>query len=84
MAQVTKKTFSVRTTQEFNNAVRFTKERMRQRFTYVAFDKATLHPRCYADASFASSDDLLSQLGFIVALCFSLERGHIFDYQSHK
>ena len=46
--------------------------------------RGSLHLKCYADASFASNDDLSSQLGYVILLCDAEDRCHILDYASRK
>lgn len=43
-----------------------------------------MHIRCYADAPFASNDDISSQIVFIIVLCDSLDQSHIIEYRIHK
>jgi len=38
----------------------------------------------YTDASFASNDDLTSQLGYIILLCDKSNRCHVLQYSSRK
>lgn len=51
---------------------------------YPKSDHSTAHIRCYADAAFASNDDVFSKLGFIRLLCDDNGDCHILDYQSRK
>ena len=51
---------------------------------YGPLGRASLHLRAYADASFASSGDMSSQLGFIVLLCDGADRCHVLTYASKK
>lgn len=47
-------------------------------------DVDSLHLRVYADASFATNEDLSSQLGYVVLLCDETDRCHLLDYTSRK
>lgn len=78
--QVTRHSFSVRRSQDFNKIVMFAMKFTKQGLTYAVFNKATLHLRCYADASFVSIDDLSSHLGFTVTLYDGSGRCHRLDY----
>jgi len=51
---------------------------------YAPLDKETLHLRVYANASFASNDDLSSQMRYIVLLCDGHSRCHVMTYSSRK
>jgi len=62
-AQVTSTSFCNRHIQEFNKAVKYAKATKELGLSYSHLDKDSLHLRVYADASFASNDDLSSQLG---------------------
>lgn len=68
MAQVTKQSFSDQTVWNYNTAVNIAKRNLSQGLVYCFLDKATVHIMCYADALFASNDNLSSQVGFIIML----------------
>lgn len=51
---------------------------------YSKLYKYSLNLRVYADASFATNDDLSSQLGYIVLLCDRFNCCHVMDYVSRK
>lgn len=64
-AQVTRETFSKEKIKEFNKAVKIANRRAVSGLTSSALESSSLRFNMYADAAFASNDDLLSQLGHI-------------------
>lgn len=51
---------------------------------YRPLHRPSAHFRAYADASFASNDDLSSQLGYLVFMCDKDDVCHILDFSSKK
>jgi len=76
--------FAERHIKEFNKAVKYAKATKDLVLTYTKLERESLLLRVYADASFASNDDLSSQLGYIVSLCDSEDRCHVLTYRSKK
>lgn len=83
-AQVSGSSVCTRHVQELNKATKYARTTGDLMLTYTPLDRATLHLRVYADASFASNDDLSSQLGYIVLLCDRMDRCHVLTYSSKK
>ena len=83
-AQVTASTFRKEHIKELNKAIKHANATKTLSLMYAPLDKETLHLLVYADASFASNDDLSSQLGYIVLLCDGHSRCHVMTYSSRK
>ena len=83
-AQVTEALLSERHVKEYNKAVKHAKSTRSLVLRYGPLERASLHLRVYADASFASNDDMSSQLGFIALLCDGADRCHLLTYASKK
>ena len=83
-AQVTDVLFAERHLKEFNRAVKHAKATKDLCLRYTKLERESLHLRVYADASFASNDDLSSQLGYVVLLCDAEDRCHVLTYVSKK
>ena len=83
-AQVTASTFREEHIKELNKAIKHANATKTLSLTYPPLDEETLHLRVYADAFFASSDDLSSQLGYIVLLCDGHSRCHVMTYSRRK
>ena len=83
-AQVTQETFEKTHIEELNKAIKRFHNTPNLGLMYGSLDRGSLHLRCYVDASFASNDDLSSQLGYAVLLCDADDRCHIVDYASRK
>jgi len=77
-AQVTASTFREEHIKELNEAIKHANATKTLSLMYAPLDKD------YADASFASNDDLSSQLGYIVLLCDGHSRCHVMTYSSRK
>jgi len=69
---------------ELNKATKHAKATKTLSPMYSPLEKETLHLFVYADACFASNDDLSSQLGYIVLLCDGHSRCHVMTYSSRK
>lgn len=54
------------------------------RLTYGDFERIPLHIKAYTDASFKTNDDHWSQVGFVILLCDTQDRCHIFYLASKK
>jgi len=83
-AQVTEVIFSERHIKFFNKAVKHAKATKDLFLTYTKLERESLHIRGYADASFASNEDLWSQLVYVVLLCYAEDRCHVLTYTSKK
>ena len=77
VAQVTSTSFCKRHIQEFNKAFKYAKATKELGLSYSHLYKDSLHLRVYADASFASNDDLSSQLEYIALLCDDRDGCHV-------
>jgi len=82
--QVTASTFREKLIKELNKAIKHANATKTFSLMYAPLDKETRHLRFYADASFASNDDLSSQLGYIVLLCEGHSRCQVMTYSSRK
>lgn len=83
-AQVTERTFCTDKIRELNRGIKKVLDTVDVGLKYGRLDFDSLHLRVYADASFATNDDLSSQIGFIVLLCDDSNRCHVLDYSSRK
>ena len=83
-AQVTEDTFKKDKITEFNKAVKIAKAKDVRGLTYGKLDVSTLRLKMYADAAFATNDDLSSQQGYIILLTDNSGRAHVLDYSSKK
>lgn len=83
-AQVTEKTLSKKHINDLNRAIRDAQQNPSRGLTFAKLDIDTVHLRVYADASFASNDDLTSQLGFLILLCDDENKFHVLDHSSRK
>jgi len=83
-AQVTKVLFAERHIKEVNKAVKRAKATKDLVLTYTTLERESLHFRVYADASFASNDDLSSQLGYVAIFCDAEDRCHVLTYTRKK
>lgn len=83
-AQVTEKTMTPKHIRELNHAIRDAHNHPDRGLVYDKLDKDSLHLRVYVDASFASNDDMSSQLGFIILLCDDHNRFHVIELSSRK
>lgn len=84
MVQATKQTFSKNPKRDFNAGVKLSKGNFGHGLSYCMLDEQTLHMRCYADASFASNNDPLSQVWFLEIIYNGFNQRHVLDYQSRK
>ena len=82
--EVTPRTFGKEKISEINKAINYIKKTASTRLIYGPLEKNSLRLRVDTDASFAKNDDLSSQPDFIILLCDSTNRAHIFDYSSRK
>ena len=83
-AQVTTSTFREEHVKVLNKAIKHANATKTLSHMYAPLEKETLHLCVYADSSFASNDDLSSQLGYIVLLCDGHSRCHVMTYSSRK
>lgn len=83
-AQVIEKTFRPSKTNLLNDGVKYAKREPSLGLQYAPPDKSSVHLKVYTDPSFATNDDLSSQLGIILLLYNSVGNAHIIDYRSHK
>ncbi len=84
LAQVTEDTFEHNHVNMFNNAVHYLLESRELSLRMHKLDGKTLHIRAYADASFATNNNMTPQLGYIVLLCDNLENACVLHYASYK
>ena len=83
-ASVTEALFSKRHVKEYNKAVKHSKSNRSLVMRYGHLERTSLHLRVYADASFASKDGMLSQLGFIALICDGADRCYVLTYARKK
>lgn len=83
-AQVTERTFSSHYMKEPNSTVRLVKCTSDIGLRYVPLYYKSLRMQCYVDTSFATNEDLSSQIGFILVLADNTDRCHILENQSQK
>lgn len=83
-AQVTEKTHGSDKVRELNKGIRIILRSTDIGLKYGKLKKSELHIRAYADASYATNDDLTSQLGYLVLLCDHSDNCHVLDYASRK
>lgn len=83
-AQVTERSLTPKHIRDLNLAIRDARKNPQRGLRYQPLQLDSLHLRVYVDASFASNDDLTSQLGFISLLCDDSNRFHVLDYSSRK
>lgn len=84
LAQVSKQTFSSKRIHGYNPYIKTARNCINYGHLYQFLDGSSVHIRCYANASFASSNDLSSQIGFLDILCNASRKCFILDYQSLK
>jgi len=77
---VTTSTFREEHIKELNKAVMHANATETLSLMYAPLEKDTLHLLVYAEASFASNDNVSSQLGYIVLLCDRHSRCHVRTY----
>lgn len=83
-AQVTEKTFEPSKIKLLHNGVKNAKKKFFLGLRYASRYKGSVHLRVYTDVSFATNDDLSSQLGIILLLFDYENNAHIIDYRSYK
>lgn len=83
-SQVTEKTFGRDKIRELNQGIKIIKRQPTTHLKFTLLDKDTAHMRVYADAAFATNDDLSSQIGFVIFLCDIKNTCHILDFSSKK
>lgn len=83
-AQVTEKTYGASKGKELNKGVRMVTNTAYILLRFEKLNFATVHLRVYADSSFATNDDLSSQLGYIVLLWDGEDQRHLLDYASRR
>lgn len=83
-AQVTLQTFSTARKKELNVAIKKVNLTADLGLQYGKMHTQSAHLRIYTDASFASNDDLSSQVGVLVLLCDENDKSPILDYKSKK
>lgn len=83
-AQVTEKTHGADKVKELNQGIRVILKSTDVGLRFSRLNLDELHIRAYADASYATNDDLSSQLGYIVLLCDNSNACHVLDYASKK
>ena len=69
VAQVTQEKFQNMHIEHLNMQINRVHSSPNLGLQYKSLDRVSLHLRCYADASFASNDDLSSQIGYVILLC---------------
>lgn len=82
--QVSQKTFCKGKIRELNKGIKIVKNTADQGLTFEPLDKQSIEMRVYADASFATNDDLSSQIGYLVMICDKSNKCHIIDFSSKK
>lgn len=83
-AQVSDQTFGRDKVLERNRRIKAARDNALNTLRYEQLDISSLELRVYADASFASNNDLLSQLGFIILLCDRSNKCNVLDFSSKK
>lgn len=83
-AQVTPHAFSTDKVKELNAGIAQVKSRVKRGLRYASIDLESAHLRVYVDVSYASNDDLSSQIRFIILLADAKNHRHILDYSSRK
>lgn len=84
MAQITNQTYTKESIRDMKAEIIILKNSLNTCLTYRQQDNDTAPVWCYADASFATNDDLMSQIGCLIMLCDDSEACHVFDFQSRK
>lgn len=83
-AQVTEKNYSLAKVNELNKGIRMIMKSPSIGLKYKKLHVDSKHIRVYADASYATSDDLTSQLGYLILLHDRYHNCHILEYASRK
>lgn len=83
-SQVTEKSFGKDKIRELNQGIKTIKRSLTTHMKFSDFDKSTTHICVYADAAFATNNDPLSQIGFVIFLCDTKNTCHILDFSSKK
>lgn len=83
-AQVTSDTFSKSKIHEFNKAVNLVEGGSVLTLKYKRLDSDSMRLKMYADAAFATNDELSSQLGYIIILTDKTGTAHVLEYSSKK
>lgn len=82
--QVSPNTFCKEKSLELNRGIKIVKDNADMGLNCKPHDTRSLELRVYADASFASNDDLSSQIGYTVSLCDASNLCHVIDFSSKK
>lgn len=83
-AQVSNQTFSKEKVNELNRGIKRMQQNVSKALLYPKLILSSLQFRVYADATFATNDDLLSQLGYISMLCDDSNKFHYLEFSSKK
>lgn len=83
-AQRTEKSYSRRHIRVVNRAIKRAKDTSEWGLLYRPLRRGSLPLKVYADASFASSDDGSSQLGYLIWLSDDRGACHVLSYSSKK
>jgi len=83
-AQATATSFCPHNGQKFYTAVKYSFKAKARTLYYALLERESLLLRVYADASFAASDDLSSQLGYTVLLRDDDDNCHVLAYSRKR
>lgn len=84
MEQVMTKSLQERLIKTLNNGIRRALTDTSRGRRYAPLNENKVHMRVYTDASFATNDDLTSQLGYLVLVCDDNHRCHVLNFASKK
>lgn len=84
MAQICEESFSTQCIRGYNTAVKMAESSIKNGINYQSLYASSTHVRCYADVLFSSNDDLWSQIGLILLLCYANGKCRILVHQSCK
>eukprot|EP00168_Porphyra_purpurea_P016741 TRINITY_DN552_c0_g1_i1.p1 TRINITY_DN552_c0_g1~~TRINITY_DN552_c0_g1_i1.p1 ORF type:complete len:862 (-),score=144.43 TRINITY_DN552_c0_g1_i1:471-2858(-) len=83
-SQVTEPMYGPDSIRALNAVIAKAKKGRATTLVYPKLDRLTLRLHAYSDASFATSLDKSSQVGFIILLCDASGRAHVLSFRSKK